>query len=248
MKSLLLKPFLQKAVIEGRKTQTRRLINPQPHENVNKWPELSVKEFLERMSKYWMIYNGPGVHPDHGTLIPNPKYQVGDICYLREGFRLPENLDHFKPSQIEVCPVEFKSGGTINCIGDSITKTQKKTQEIGVGKWRSPYHLPAHLARYFVKITNVKVERLLDISKEDAFAEGICKYGPFGEYAGSLHPNGNGTRYRAYGSPEGAFVCIWRSIYGQDGWKANPWVFAYTFQLCTRDGKIIENEALPPKP
>lgn len=236
MKSLLYTPDMLQATIAGRKTQTRRVEKKLDYINENPDNFIFCRSLLNKDGVESYAFDNLK-KPDF-NIAAKPKYQVGDVCYLREGFRLPENLDHLRPSQIEVCPVEFKSGGTINCIGDSITKTQKKTQKIGAGKWRSPYHLPAHLARYFVKITNVKVERLQDISGFDCVQEGLEYY--FDETTG--YHNRDYTIKDWKNHPVDifkSFESLWISLYGEDAWRQNPWLFVYTQQLCDRDGKEV---------
>lgn len=134
------------------------------------------------------------------------KYQKGDILWVRESFAVEGLLKNvfFYKADIGLPKIE---------------------------KWKPSIHMPKVAARYFQKVTNVRVERLLQISEEDAVAEGCSKYGPFGEYRGSRHPNGGQMKYRAYSTAQRAFQCIWETINGKESWELNPWVFVYEFEV-----------------
>ncbi|EEQ5216149.1 hypothetical protein GOP30_005486, partial [Escherichia coli] len=94
------------------------------------------------------------------------------------------------------------------------------------GGWRPSIHMPRWASRILLEITNVRVERLNDISECDARAEGVPP-------AGSLLPDHPGT----FLTPKGdfamakvAFQRLWESIYGEESWNANPWVWVIEFR------------------
>lgn len=80
------------------------------------------------------------------------------------------------------------------------------------------------------KITAIQVERLQDITHEEAIKEGCIEYGPFDEYRGAPHPNVSG-KFRAYKKPIDAFKSIWELLEGRDSWHENPWVWVISFEL-----------------
>ena len=89
--------------------------------------------------------------------------------------------------------------------------------------WSSSIHMPRWASRITLEVTDVRIERLHDISEEDAFAEGIE---PFGDSAAFVKLD-----YRlVYGTARGCFKALWWSIHGPDAWEANPWVAAITFK------------------
>ncbi|EJS8701720.1 hypothetical protein NFA99_004921, partial [Escherichia coli] len=89
--------------------------------------------------------------------------------------------------------------------------------------WRPSIHMPRWASRILLEITNVRVERLNDISEQDAIAEGIERYNDDGiVYYG---PYGKGDC-----RPERAFSDLWKSIYGDENWQANPWVWVIEFK------------------
>ncbi len=212
----------------GRKTKTRRPEKGLNYINENPDHFTFKNKFLDKQKKMFIGFDNLK-RPDFNIAV-YPKYQIGDVCYLPEGFRVPKEFDSLRPSQIKGCPVEYLSGGTLNCIGDQISNP---------GKWRhSPYNLPAHLARYFVKIMDVTVERLRNISDEDCIHEGIKMYIDDEKKVWFKNYMQKKT-LSAFDSSYASFKSLWISLYGEEAWKKNPWVFAYTFKRCQRDGKDL---------
>ncbi|HBR1381444.1 TPA: hypothetical protein RST05_002643 [Klebsiella pneumoniae] len=93
------------------------------------------------------------------------------------------------------------------------------------GRWRPSIHMPRWASRILLEITNVRVERLNAISEEDARAEGIIDGGCLNcgepEPCGCANPEPDATD---------AFAYLWQSIYGQENWNANPWVWVIEFK------------------
>ncbi|HHX3152039.1 TPA: hypothetical protein ACU8OC_002015 [Klebsiella pneumoniae] len=93
------------------------------------------------------------------------------------------------------------------------------------GRWRPSIHMPRWASRILLEITDVRVERLNAISEEDARAEGIIDGGCLNcgepEPCGCANPEPDATD---------AFAYLWQSIYGQENWNANPWVWVISFK------------------
>jgi hypothetical protein len=89
--------------------------------------------------------------------------------------------------------------------------------------WRPSIHMPRWASRILLEITGVRVERLADISKDDAMAEGIVVQpdGGFG-LADSTHYN--------FSDPTDSYCSLWESINGDGSWYANPWVWCISFR------------------
>ena len=97
--------------------------------------------------------------------------------------------------------------------------------------WCIPSRMPKWASRILLEITDIRIERLQDISADDAINEGCPLYGPFGEYRGSNRNRPNDPmKYKAYGTPQDAFACIWMSKHGRESWVSNPWVWAIKFK------------------
>ncbi|EPY4733108.1 hypothetical protein ACXDL0_000867 [Klebsiella quasipneumoniae] len=95
------------------------------------------------------------------------------------------------------------------------------------GRWRPSIHMPRWASRILLEITNVGVQRLQDISSGDAVREGICQLPASGRYC--LSP---GDQYfgGASHSAKEVYSWLWSSIYGEESWKANPWVWVIEFK------------------
>ena len=123
------------------------------------------------------------------------KYQVGDILWVRETWSKDENGEY----------VYRTNYGT----------TEDDSFPPSMFKWKPSIHMPREAARIFLKVTNVRVERLQDITEEEAIKEGAKAYGP---------NNCSGTSARI------AFAEIWDKTATEHEWRTNPWVWVIEFE------------------
>lgn len=189
-----------RAIMEGRKTQTRRIIKPQPD-----WlPEVKHVRRTERV--FWPISGGPAGHQCGAPIVGCPYGVPGDRLYVRENFRLPAQCDTVLPRDISMpARLHYEADGE---PGD--------TRAEGWGKLRPAIHLPRKASRTLLTLSDIRVERLQDISERDAEAEGAERLGLDDD--GTFHPSPLGTFYCG-------FAGIWSHIHGRDSWEANPWVW-----------------------
>ena len=215
---ILFNTDMVQAILAGRKTQTRRELNPQP--------ELVTDSHDAGFRKYW-TYKGTDVTGKKSDFIEScPFGQPGDLLYVREAWR---------PSASDVaCTKEYKADGAHIEIDDteidasiwlSYRKPEEQYPDMVPPKWRPSIHQPRWASRLTLEITDVRVERLRDIDRGDCMAEGC----PF--------PN------MAVNDPIGWFSGLWDSIY--NNWDANPWVWVVEFKVhrCNVDALIREREA-----
>lgn len=173
-----------RAILEGRKTQTRRVMKPQPYKPSDS-NEYAIKSLV------------------------SPFGQPGDRLWVRETWSLCQSEDK--------CPVEDK----VAYMAD--LKDWKGVYPYGwSGKWSPSIHMPRWASRILLEITDVRVERLQDISNDDVRAEGVeCPYPP--------------EVYCEKGYQD-HFRELLATIHKPDslnGWKANPWVWVITFKRLT---------------
>ncbi|EMC8573951.1 hypothetical protein VLQ41_000778 [Salmonella enterica] len=195
-----------RAIIDGRKTQTRRPI---------KWKQTRFTEVAER---------------DDGSLWPwaedcerggdiwftCPFGEVGDRIWVRETFRV-----HSRATDVAtlVYRASVRNSWTEQTHRVPVAVCNKPaTPE----KWTPSIHMPRWASRITLEITDVRVERLNNISYDDAISEGIkqewtCIDPGLGSYA---HKNDVQDDYET----------LWKSIYGTDSWQANPWVWVIEFK------------------
>jgi hypothetical protein len=96
-------------------------------------------------------------------------------------------------------------------------------------KWRPSIFMPRASSRILLEITDVRVQRLQEISDEDARAEGIKELALQADEPGAWWTAAPDRRFHSR-TPRGAFLRLWREIHGDGSWDANPWVWAITFR------------------
>ena len=185
MKGILFKPQLIPLVLSGQKTMTRRAIKPQP----------------ETDSVTWGCIGGQGFGFIFGTKVFKPRYQPGEIVYLKETWG--SNM--------------VKGWEKCGKIFYRVDMPDHKTIPETYGRpWRSPLMMPEWASRCKLQILNVKVDRLQEITEEDVISEG-CGIQP-------LHPDDEYIRAIE------DFACLWDSINKEYPWSSNPRVFVYEFK------------------
>ncbi|HCI6451245.1 TPA: hypothetical protein NPO88_000350 [Klebsiella quasipneumoniae subsp. similipneumoniae] len=191
-----------RAILDGRKTQTRRPI---------KWKQTRFTEIGEREDGSKWPWSEDVEHACD-FWHPCPFGAVGDRIWVREtwadaGASAPD-LKLYRANYPEHVP--------------SIYENVPPAKEI---RWTPSIHMPRTASRILLEITDVRVERLNAISEEDARAEGIIDGGCLNcgepEPCGCANPDPDATD---------AFAYLWQSIYGQESWTANPWVWVIEFE------------------
>ena len=211
-----------RAILDGRKTQTRRTVKPQPDE--------------DGLAK---VTNGPWVDTSE-RIYRCPFGSIGDRIWVRETWATLGNEDgccvdwegnlckgdERSAARIYRASCEQSSGdyGLWSIPDDAYWKPHTKEHKFE-GAWRPSIHMPRWASRILLEITDVRVERLNAISEEDARAEGIIDGGCLNcgepEPCGCANPEPDATD---------AFAYLWQSIYGQENWNANPWVWVIEFK------------------
>ncbi|HBU7548602.1 TPA: hypothetical protein MC769_004938 [Klebsiella aerogenes] len=198
-----------RAILDGRKTQTRRPI---------KWKQTRFTEIGEREDGSKWPWSEDAEHACD-FWHPCPFGAVGDRIWVREAFRV-----HSRAT--DVATLVYKSSER--------NSWTEQTHRVPVAvcnkpatpeKWTPSLHMPRWASRILLEITDVRVERLNAISEEDARAEGIIDGGCLNcgepEPCGCDNPEPDATD---------AFAYLWQSIYGQENWNADPWVWVIEFK------------------
>lgn len=221
---------LTKAVLEGRKTQTRRIINcPKTF----KGQEVAGFYVYKRVSDGFIseicMYNEEEIPFDEGQILP--KYNVGEIVAIAQSYKTID--DFYKSNFSEFDGISDKDIQKWNMI--AVNYRGKKV-------WTNKLFVKPELMLHFISITNVRIERLQDISDEDCLAEGIinmpdgCGLKPYAFYDKSIKVKSekegiNYGWYRDFNTPREAYSVLIDKINGKGTWDGNPWVLAYTFEL-----------------
>lgn len=193
--------------VQGIKTQTRRIIK-------------SRTGFFQVCSKNGIVTDiwqtdANGWCGDN--LIPvNPRYKVGETVYLKEPYIITGQTYEYE--------YLHENKTDIACIKRN-------------GGYKNKLFMPEIAARYFIKITNVRAERLQDISHEDCIKEGIT-YEMAYMYNG-WYPSYNDPDSGGYPDYKTAYSVLIDEINGKGTWDSNPWVWVYDYGLT---GKELEYE------
>lgn len=198
------------AILEGRKTQTRRVVLPQP-------------DWIEEV-RHTLTDNGPFAWPI-GSLgqqcgWPLPlRYQIGGRLWVRES--LYEDIDSTWRYRADDAPIELDADD--RCVPRMVSWAYH--QQSG----RCPsIHMPRWASRLTLEITGIRVERLQQITEGDAIAEGVEQI--FDGRVSWLSPDG-GRNFFA----RDAFLDRWNSLNAKRGygWSVNPWVWVVEFRKVT---------------
>lgn len=214
-----------RAILDGRKTQTRRIMKVQPESNQLGLLLITDSTKHSDIGKYhWAESNATGNHV-RSKLFACPFGAVGDQIWVRETFQGPlfdyELMDEYLEDSSKFEKPEFCQYAA---DGGHRPEYQDANDNLRHG-WRPSIHMPRWASRILLEITDVRVERLNGISEEDARAEGIIDGGCLNcgepEPCGCANPEPDATD---------AFAYLWQSIYGQENWNANPWVWVIEFK------------------
>lgn len=200
MKPILFNTEMVQAILEGRKSVTRRSIKL----------DLGMADTDKNDSSYLKISDQYG---DPQDVKDSCRYQVGDILYVREKtFGTPRGIDNQDLCYATHCPCGFSD-----------------EEHAKVKGWTPSIHMKKESARIFLKVTNVRVERVQHITEEQALSEGIKKH-PIVDifHKPKCYVYGDKCNDMAIQ----AFSELWDNIYKDKGygWDANPWVWVIGFE------------------
>lgn len=209
---ILFQGAMVRALLAGTKTQTRRIVKPQPIPDA-------------RFVGGWKVVGKGG--EESATCSPliadkSPYGQPGDQLWVREAWRTSKVADELKPSLLV-------GGGYSPIWYEAQDELPFHPSEFG--KLRPSMFMPRWAGRITLEITSVRVERLQDISEADARAEGITDGGCLNcgnpEPCGCAHP-----------APDArdSYCNLWGQINGPDSWAANPWVWVVSFRAINVKG------------
>lgn len=203
-----------RALLDGRKTQTRRILKPQPMEDRGMW---FWRDFAF-CDKSFVISSGQ-------EIARQIRYAPGDCLWVRETWKPHSIYADRAPRDIPNSKIFYRAD-------DGYAPSNMK--------WVPPIHMPRWASRLTLIVESVKVERLQEISEEDAWAEGI-------EAVDGLFDDEIRALADEYGiSIEDArttFAALWESIRGKRAWAANPWVIAISFRVVKANIDTLANKA-----
>lgn len=211
-KPIIFSAAMVRALLEGRKSQTRRVLKPQPelyHEG------------------RWHVYGRgggcAGLHTDDvaEVALDYIPYAKGDLLWVREAWRTAAAVDDAPPRDLVpgLRPLSYEAD------------YDREPNDGCRGRLRPSIHMPRWASRISLKVTGVRVQRLQEISEEDALAEGVD---PLDSQLVSWHAEWSCDGKRIIETETRtrvpAFQRLWETLHGPGSWDANPWCCAISFE------------------
>lgn len=206
-----------RAILNGRKTQTRRVIKPQPYPNGWKFDGDKIhcwNDYLPPSATLLDVGSGRDRYTTsdvEGWETDCPYGAPGDRLWVRETWAVHSWRDHLPAREAR----KYQENGEGHCLWYRAGGGYGGCDAHQRGRWRASIHMPRWASRLTLEITEVRVQRVQEISEGDAIAEGCFDEK---EHDGSL--------------PTEVFRVLWDSLNAKRGyaWDSNPWVWALTFK------------------
>lgn len=202
IKPILFKTDMVRAILDGRKTMTRRAIKPQPAPHLGCKLGFCIEGDKKDIGKF-----GFGEHECGGRIhFVRPPCLTGDILYIRETWRKSPFTSHYI----------YRADGDEGIFAQSY---DSEIMDDTVCRWRPSIHMPKEAARIWLKVVDVRVERLQDITPDEAINEDTKEQFPplaVDEFRGIWN------------------TTIKKPDLDRYGWDANPWVWVIEFERCEK--------------
>ncbi len=235
IKPILFNNEMVRAILDGRKSCTRRLVKTRRKDACGFYVTKKADGTFSGIYEY----------DENESMFDNPlmpPYQPGDILYVRETWQC------WRAHRYEAtADIRFRAGGDdvrlqfANGNTDSINRLDYDTFVhkwfSHNGEWKPSLFMPKEAARIWLKVTDVRVERLQDITPKGAESEGVGNL--FYDDIGYGEKNYGTEVDPEYGIAKEQFAWLWESTIKKSdldryGWDANPWVFVYEFERCKK--------------
>lgn len=198
---------LTQAVLDGRKIMTRRIIKC-PRTFKGEW----VAGFNihrchpdKKIVGYPCMYDADGREFNSGEIIP--RYKVGEVVAIAQSYETVYHEQGLETLDMLVSGWKYSKG------------------------WRNKLFVRADLMIHHIRITNLKIERLQDISDEDCLKEGVYEDSGDDEFPPSIFYEFEGNKDDGFDTPREAFAALIDKVSGKGTWESNPYVFVYEFEL-----------------
>lgn len=265
MKPILFNTPMVQAILSGTKTTTRRVVRKKySNTDLTMFTNKYGTRLIERQNdapEPVEFIGEDGEKRTRRSLVAciecKPQYQPGDVIYVRETW----GICGFDDDSMAMS-VTYKADDSCAEIKLSEEKYQKYYDGMSESEpdWHPSIFMPKEAARLFLRVTDVRAERLQDITEDGAKAEGAA-FTDFGMYTPDwkMSTDGGKTFNQAkerqrngwncgeatgpemcFPTARGAFAHLWGSTVKKPdlsryGWEANPWVWVYTFQRCEKE-------------
>lgn len=234
-------PMVQ-AILAGRKTMTRRT---KGLDKINKSNKSFYFQSLvhHATGRFTFVEQGNYNPTENDVIHVKPPYNCGNLLYVRETVRIGAWREDGRiaydykasPELVNTPWVKFEDDADGKKFEDIHIRISNELFAKGIHpdtdgyyhwepgksplKWSSSIHMPKSAARIWLKVIELRIERLHQITLQDIESEGI-------QY-----------KSHEYTSPNHAFESLWSKINGQESWDSNPWVWVISFEVLSTTGK-----------
>lgn len=216
-----------RAILDGRKTQTRRVVNKLlSFGNITEFGESTTKGYSWQFRDKRMLWNDIS----HSRLLEScPHGQPGDRLWVRETWNIEYGavFDEQQNDWHIVYRTDLSYCAAPTTVNDD---EYSRLFDSSQNQWRPSIHMPRWASRMTLEISDIRVERVRDISEDDVFAEGIRPSKTVNGWATIRLNDGIGAHVVL---PQYAFHVLWDSINAKRGygWDVNPWVWVIEFKV-----------------
>ena len=232
---ILFSSEMVKAILEGRKTMTRRVVNKDISNQFDIDVDNTVAAYINQLT-------GDSYDPVEIC----PYGDVGDRLWVRETWAVEESFDANPPRGFSAWPVWFKANNAYCCNANGFPNHGFHNPNATKGKWRPSIFMSRWASRITLEITGIRVDRLQDITEEDAIKEGMPDEYPIDPVycpncqgqgtCGAIHPVSLGYMEidcLECDTAKKRFRNLWDSINSKKPdktWQDNPWVWVVEFR------------------
>ena len=212
---ILFSALMVRAILDVRKTQTRRVMKFQPPSSdyqLSRLMDTTDRTLRKHIGKlHWVKMDGLNIVDETPDYFLCPYGEIGDRLWIKETYCKHGALISYKADDDWIA--EYRKSSDFNVIDNP--------------KWEPSIYMPRIASRITLEITDIRVEQLQDISEEDALAEGVNIYAP---YVG-VDCEGNVIESDIISwMPSDYYRELWESINGKGSWDLNPWVWVIQFK------------------
>jgi len=222
---------LTQAVLEGRKTMTRRIIKC-PITFRGEWVagfNIHRSPSDKKIVGFPCMYDADEREFDMGEILP--KYKIGEVVAIAQSYQAIDN--YYNAALHRKTSIHGQTIDKLDLVDIQDIRTWKCLRDdlINTPGWINKMFVKADLMLQHIEITGVKVERLQDISYEDCLKEGIYEDSGDDKFPPSIFYEFEGNKYDGFDTPREAFAALIDKVSGKGIWESNPFVFCYEFVL-----------------
>ena len=233
---ILFSTEMVQAILDGRKTQTRRTFKHDVSYIEN--PQFGYSAFTKAgfisARGYFNYTNSDGnqIRRYGEKFYKSPYGKAGDLLWVRETFAYSDGIEPHGAEYIYKADLSGDIARRSYSMGFDI-------DELDQLKFKPSIHMPKDAARIWLQVTEVKVERLHEIIEEDAKAEGVEMKEVRSGFVWKCYKNTAGIRKDLLycDNHKSSFRSLWESINGPESWDTNPWVWVVKFEVLSTTGK-----------